>query len=618
MVHKYPPTEEELQQHREFIPASELKFYCLLDGLGDDWHAWHSVRWDKKRSIQSGEADYLLFNPNLGFIVIEVKGGVISVKDGLFYSQNTRTFEVSPLKDPFGQAETSMYHIRDYYVQKARSAPNAHQLLKDGRFFPLSFEHAVFFPDTQFKKGFEYMQYQFPKIFDESDSEDQLQWQGDRKTEKSPLEMFLIKLLAPYKKYRMSNSSITEFFLELIGSNISRFLNLKKYYEIRNEELEEINQVQDFLLDALSAKTRCIFKGSAGSGKTFLAMKKALRLYADKKNTLLLCFNSELRHSIQEYVSTRLERTYDKIKGRLSVYSIHLFLTTLIKAMFDGDTQRKLETALSEFSYEAIANEIKTHKDQIPISYFFDAILIDEAQDIEVHLRKVLPYFLKDPEESLFYVFYDEAQALFAKDFAVEDFGLDERSDLIVLNRNLRNTVQIANWLHNNTSLGHYTELSGINGFKITARKYESAKLAVMNAMNVIKKQYLTHGISPDKITVLSYYKLGTLVPGVKTNRFCDYYTLVEKSTGDRIFLVEPNTLEEMDSIKCLKEIDCEWCITFKTISGFKGLESDILFLVLPNLEEFKQNHPDKYENYVMQIYVGASRAKFKLYLFEY
>ena len=194
---------------------------------------------------------------------------------------------------------------------------------------------------------------------------------------------------------------------------------------------------------------------------------------------------------------------------------------------------------------------------------------------------------------------------------------MDEKRDLIVLNRNLRNTIEIANWLRNKTSMGHYTELSGINGFKISARKYDSAKEALMNAMNIIKKKYLTNGISPEKITVLSYYKLNTLV-SVKTNRFCDYYYLVEKSTGDKIFLVEPNSIEEMDSIKCLKEIDCEWCIKFKTISGFKGLESDILFLVLPNLEEFKQNHPDKYENYKMQIYVGASRAKFKLYLFEY
>ena len=56
----------------------------------------------------------------------------------------------------------------------------------------------------------------------------------------------------------------------------------------------------------------------------------------------------------------------------------------------------------------------------------------------------------------------------------------------------------------------------------------------------------------------------------------------------------------------------------FKTISAFKGLECDILFLVIPNMEDFKANHPQKYENYLMQIYVGASRAKFKLYFLEY
>jgi hypothetical protein len=620
MVHKYPPTEEELRRHREFIPTSEFKFYQIIDALDDNWYVWHSVRWDEKKSAELGEADYLLFHPSLGFVVIEVKGGIISVQDDIFYSQNTKTYDITKLKDPFDQAETSMYHIRDFYIEKARLTRHPEKLLKNGKWFPLSFNYGVFFPDTRFKQGFESLQYRFPKIFDESDLIDQLEWLGSGKTGKSPLEHYLTNLLTPFKKFRVAKPDIAKFFPKMIGSNISHFLNLKKYYQVREQELEDVNQVQDFLINALSAKNRCIFKGSAGSGKTFIAMKKAIEQYKQNKFVLLLCFNSELRESMRKYISTQLGEPYDKIHEHLSVYSINLFLSTLNKAMPQGLLKGLTNMALSSFQYEPIAKVIESQKEQIPLNYLYDAIIVDEAQDIDVHLRKVLSYFLKDPKTSLFYVFYDEEQALFVENFSIEDFGMDKDRDLITLNRNLRNTVEIANWLRTKTSHGYYEGYSGINGFKITAHRYENAKEALIETLKEIKSKYLSQGINPEMITVLSYYKMKTLISNYETNDYCDYYTYSEKKGGrfEKTFLVEPKQIGEMNEIKCLEEIKCEWCITFKTISEFKGLESDIIFLILPNLEDFKQEYPDRYENYLMQIYVGASRAKFKLYFFEY
>ena len=70
MVQKYPPTKDELKGMREEVPLSEIKFYELLDALSDEWHAWHSVRWDNDTKMRSGEADFLLFNPKLGFCLL--------------------------------------------------------------------------------------------------------------------------------------------------------------------------------------------------------------------------------------------------------------------------------------------------------------------------------------------------------------------------------------------------------------------------------------------------------------------------------------------------------------------------------------------------------------------
>ena len=68
---------------------------------------------------------------------------------------------------------------------------------------------------------------------------------------------------------------------------------------------------------------------------------------------------------------------------------------------------------------------------------------------------------------------------------------------------------------------------------------------------------------------------------------------------------------------KCEVCCDCpEWDCELHP--EFKGLEKEVLILVLPNIDDFKEKYPERVENFMMQLYVGASRAKFKLYFFEY
>ena len=618
MVQKYPPTKDELKGMREEVPLSEIKFYELLDALSDEWHAWHSVRWDNDTKMRSGEADFLLFNPKLGFVVIEVKGGIISVEDSKFFTTNTRTGQKYRIKDPFRQAEVSMYHIIAFYIEKAKLEKNPRELLKDNKCFPLNFCHAVFFPDCLFKQDFETIQYSFDSIFDESDLYAQLEWMGSESSEPSPLEKFLVKILNRYKHLREQKPKTGEFFPKLIGSNISRYISLRKYFAIREKELEEINKVQDFLITALSEKKRCIFKGSAGSGKTFIAMKKAIKNYEQEKSTLFLCFNSGLRDAIRTYFSEKIGKPYESIHNLISVYSINTFLFKLIQEMFQGNVKKTLTAECSNFSYEPIAREIKASVKGIPAKIKYDAILVDEAQDIDQSLWDVFPYFLKDPVISTFYVFYDEEQAIFVENFSPQAFGMDQHNDVIILNKNLRNTVEIANWLKLKTSHGNYEEYSGINGFKISTREFSSAKDALMKATQTIQKKYYGQGILQEQVAILSYYKLKTLIPSATDTTSCDYIMFKGKDSGMYSYVIEPNDIGNMGQIKKEFDIVDEPCVLFKTITSFKGLEKDILFLIVPKLEDLKEKHPERVDNFLMQLYVGASRAKFKLYFFEY
>ena len=56
---------------------SEVKFYkACRDQLSDKYHVFYSVRWYSENNgiREDSECDFLIFNPNYGFICIEVKG----------------------------------------------------------------------------------------------------------------------------------------------------------------------------------------------------------------------------------------------------------------------------------------------------------------------------------------------------------------------------------------------------------------------------------------------------------------------------------------------------------------------------------------------------------------
>jgi hypothetical protein len=620
MVKKYPPTLEELKRRRMNVPQQEELFFNIVDALDDNWYVWHSVNWDNDAKKKTGEADFLIFHPNCGFLIIEVKGGIISINNAIYYSLNQSTLEQNEIKDPFEQARRSMHHIREFYVEQAKKSPDPSKLLKFNKHFPLSFNYGVFFPDTTFKDDFEYLQLRFTKIFDQSDFEEHMEWMAGEKNQASPLERFLLDLLNAYASKRISLPSTAEFFISMIGSNISKYVSMRKYLDSRETELEEINKFQDYLLNSLSQKSRCIFKGSAGSGKTFIAMKKALLNYRAGIKTLVVCFNVELRASIQNYLSEQLDIEYEEFKDLIHIHTINSFLRLQINENYYGTPRGYLLQNLDNFDYRPIAFKLKQDKAKIYKEYKYDAIIVDEAQDIDSSLWDLFDCFLNDPQHSILYIFYDEAQSIFVNEFSTEKFGMNSEQDLIILSKNLRNTTEIAKWFKNKTKLGNYQEFSGIKGFKVTTHQFNSSLDALIKIAEIIKGDFINKNIDLDKIAILSYFKLNNLGISFEYNEHCEYIPLYVKEKGIKtnFFVVEPDHISNFQDISKCDEINSDFVVLFKTISGFKGLERDVIFLLVPTLSEFKERYPERYNNFIMKLYVGASRSKFKLYFFEY
>src|SRR6266852_7212948 len=87
----------------------ERKVYeACRDRLNADWTVVHSVAILKlplASAPEDGEADFLVFNPNVGIGVIEVKGGAIEYNplERKWYS-TSRAGVKSKIKDPYVQA----------------------------------------------------------------------------------------------------------------------------------------------------------------------------------------------------------------------------------------------------------------------------------------------------------------------------------------------------------------------------------------------------------------------------------------------------------------------------------------------------------------------------------
>jgi Nuclease-related domain len=119
MAHMYP-ADGPAQDTWSF---GERQLYDVLRrDLCDDYHVIHSTPWRARSNsgrMRTGEADFVIIHPQHGILVLEVKGGAISVEGRTkrWYTRklrgNTRE-KAHRIKDPFRQGQDSMHVQRDY------------------------------------------------------------------------------------------------------------------------------------------------------------------------------------------------------------------------------------------------------------------------------------------------------------------------------------------------------------------------------------------------------------------------------------------------------------------------------------------------------------------------
>lgn len=374
-------------------PMSEqIVFNMIKDNLSDDWRVFHSFDFltrDLNYRLWDGEIDFLLYNHQCGFLVIEVKGGTISYRNGQWFQEDR-------LINPVEQAKRNKYAVR--------------KLLEDRLFkaIPMKFAHAVCFPSCS------------NRIFWPAEAQDIVLTRDNL----PHIESFARQLLAdtPLPDNIRGFVSDTEI-MQVLSPMFEYGTKLSERIGADEKQFFLFTEQQCAILDALEQFKRLQIRGCAGSGKTVMAVKKAERLAAQGKNVLLLCYNQLLAGYLKKLTAEQ---------PLIRVAAFFDYCIELLKIPQEQISKYKNDPRLYR---EVLPKMLRVYIERTCL--YYDAVIVDEGQDFTSEAWDVIS--LLPEEDGHFYIFYDPDQNIYTKELNLPDFGIPP----VLLNKNCRNTKRI-------------------------------------------------------------------------------------------------------------------------------------------------------------------------------
>lgn len=439
---------------------SEKQFYNLLkSNLSDEFRVFYSIRWFKDINgvRENSECDFLIFHPSYGYLTIEVKGGVQIDIEGeewrIFDSYDSDSYRVLR-RSPFKQAEESMYYFKEYYEEEFFS-------LYEG-----TYGFAVAFPsyNVDINLGASY-----PKFL-----------VLDNKT-LSNLEENIIRIFK-YWRNRLRrvipfSESQQEKFLKMLNKRISLSAAAGALLDLKHKELQNVNRIQESYLDFISNYNKAFIIGGAGTGKTWIGIKKALLDVGKGRKVLIVAPNKLLA---------------DYIKIQFSTKDI------VVKYL----------------------EEIQNEENGV-----YDTIIVDEAQDFNEAQAELITDLLKNKQKSTLYVMYDDNQRIFDVDFKDK---FDIRYPQFCLKDNIRNTSAIHDWCVFKTGIGRAIRPSLIEGVEPEESSFNHQRAAKLKVEEILNSLTIKECVSNKSIVVLCdvNYEESILKDSYSFGR----YTFVEKN----------------------------------------------------------------------------------------
>lgn len=532
------------------------------DPLTKDWVVLHSLDIKKHHSKIEGELDMVVLVPEQGILCIEVKGCDVKRLDGEWiYSYSTSRSK--SLEGPFKQASKAMHSLRDYIKSKDSSLEN------------LMFFSCVIFTNVDF----------------EEESPEWHTWQyiNARSFYKNPISTNLIKILEKAKQHIADKLGRLSWFdtkkscptrgqiekiISLIRVDFEYAISPRRLYEQAEQRIINFTEEQYEALDLLQDNERVLFKGPAGTGKTFIALEQFRRICEEGGSVLFLCFNKLLGDWLKIQTASMETRHF-------KCGTFHSLLLEITNEKPPRDSGKDYWNAyLPDKAFECLIEDSDASK--------YDFIVLDEAQDlIKDQYLDVLDLLLKGGLAGGRWAFFGdfELQAIYLDDLkhGAEKalLNLKARSPnyaTLSLRINCRNAEAIAETLTFTSGLtpGYKKILNDIEESDVTPYFYKSEedqRSLLSNLLIEAKKIY-----KPSEIVILSMNDDLKSSAGELTKSNLNLEPI--RSNGGK-------------------------SISYGSVHSFKGLEAP--FVILTDIDSLKD------ERNRSLLYIGMSRARIRL-----
>jgi Nuclease-related domain len=400
MIPDRPPPDTESGAERRL-------FEHLRDATSEQLVAYHGVAWQtpgKGGRPQQGESDFVVAHPDFGVLTLEVKGGRVRFDAATGKWSSIGKAGEEQIKDPVKQARRASHLLADALARAKRSGGEG-----------ISYGHGVAFPDCRVEQRT--LRPDLPRelVLDHNDL--------------GRLEGRLASLFR-YWFDRDSKRPLGDEGLAVLDSVLARSFDLRAplVFELRDEErqLYRLTEEQFRVLDLLARHPRAAIAGCAGSGKTFLATEKARRLAAQGFRVLIIVFNvllaDHVRRGLADVPEIDVRAFYGLCRETADLAGIEIA----------DEPEPSEEGAYYRHLASVFADNCTLLEGR------WDALIVDEGQDVSADWWDPLQLMLPDPDHSPLYVFFDDNQKLFPV-----PSGLPMLAEPYELTVNCRNTKRI-------------------------------------------------------------------------------------------------------------------------------------------------------------------------------
>ncbi len=538
----------------------------------------HSLRLSSRyhRTQMAGECDFVVLT-RLGIMVMEVKGGIIGYgsqpEGGTGYYRLVGDRKKESFDDPFSQVDGNADAIQKYLMDKN---------LKN-----IFVGRMVCFPECGFRRY--------------SISKDDL-WHRDH--DLSLPEMIIDSLNRQIERFREKETKrgasqhiqwkeLDKEELKSICNALEPEFNPDTYRSALKLNLSESDRrLREgvSILRGLNENRRLIVQGPPGSGKSTYALDIIMRLCKNEGlKGLYICWNELLLAEMNSRITDpSAEIPADRITTQL-YFDLAVDLGELSGDKALVPTKETVKRGGVRECVKGAVSKIRNAKNLEK----YDFIVIDEAQDIfDKGIDHVIRALLKvnNPlQNGRYYIFYDDSQ----------DYPGNEDLSHYIRTRDMFRANAASYNLTSNLRIntGHGLDefirdaSSGCldtgkdYGKDVSVKGYETAADAIVMIKSCLAREKGPGGIRAEDCLVLFTWDL--------LRKDSPFVQILEHE--ESFGLLKPDNYRS-SSVK----------IRYTTMLKAKGLEKDVVVLVSSSLRDAKNS---------FQVFIGASRAKVKLYL---